>query len=247
MAGKSTYLRQNALIVLMAHIGSFVSAEEASIGLVDQLFCRVGASDNLTQGESTFLVEMIETAHILRQATTHSLVIMDEVGRGTGSDDGLALAQAILENLADDIKALTLFATHYHELTRLSNNRITNYSLRVKEDGGQIYFLRQLIKSAATGSYGIYVAQLAGVPPAVTNKAQEYLKLLLNSKGFTPLLPQKVQIGRNSKESKESNNQQLLFSNEDRLGEAIKNFDINKASPLEALNFIAELKKQYLL
>ena len=175
MAGKSTYLRQNALIVLLAQIGCFVPASCAHIPLVDQIFCRVGASDNLSRGESTFMVEMQETARILNTASEHSLVIMDEVGRGTSTRDGLAIAQSICEYLLHKIRCKTLFATHYHELTRLSERHLKLLCLAVKESGQQIHFLKHVQEGAIESSYGIHVASLAGVPPEVTQRANEIL------------------------------------------------------------------------
>jgi DNA mismatch repair protein MutS len=239
MAGKSTYLRQNALIVFMAQIGSFVSADMADIGLVDQIFCRVGASDNLTKGESTFLVEMIETARILQQATPKSLVIMDEVGRGTGSDDGLAIAWAVLEALANNIRALTLFATHYHELTRLENPHIKNYSLRVKDENGQIYFLKQITEGPAEGSYGIHVARLAGIPSYIADRAEAHLNFILENKTFAPNV-KKQPPSPSLSPKKES----LLFNEEELLSHTIKSFSVDTATPLDALNFIAMLQKK---
>ncbi|MCL2520126.1 MAG: DNA mismatch repair protein MutS [Spirochaetaceae bacterium] len=228
MAGKSTYLKQNALIVLMAQMGSFVSADEATIGLVDQIFCRVGASDNLAKGESTFMVEMLETAKILQQATNRSLVIMDEVGRGTSSDDGLAIARAVLEELTGGIKAITLFATHYHELTRLLNVHIKNFTLRVLEENKQIYFLKELTAGAAKSSYGTHVARLAGIPDNVAAKAEGYLAQLIEDKANKRARPA---------------NQSLLFSDEAVLREVINKFNVSTATPLEALNFIAKLQQ----
>ncbi|TCW61382.1 DNA mismatch repair protein MutS [Treponema sp. J25] len=178
MAGKSTYLRQSALITIMAQMGSFVPAREARIGVVDKIFCRVGASDNLARGESTFLVEMNETARILRSATKRSLVIMDEVGRGTGTKDGLAIAWAVCEELLEHIRCRTLFATHYHELSRLEHPGMMNRSMGVEERDGTIVFLRKLKEGATTESYGIHVAQLAGIPPNVLERAMEIMKAL---------------------------------------------------------------------
>jgi len=172
MAGKSTVLRQTALIVLMAHMGSFVPAESARIGLVDRIFCRVGAQDNLARGESTFLVEMHETAYILNTATSKSLVIMDEVGRGTGTLDGVSIAWAISEYILKRIRCRTLFATHYHELTSMENPNLVNMSMAVLENQGEIVFLKQLRKGPAAGSYGIHVAGLAGIPPEVLQNAR---------------------------------------------------------------------------
>jgi DNA mismatch repair protein MutS len=179
MSGKSTFLRQTALIVLMAQVGSFVPAAEAVIGCVDRIFCRVGASDNLARGESTLLVEMNETAYILRTATARSLVIMDEVGRGTGTRDGLSIAQAVSEYLFGRIKAKTLFATHYHELTALDDPAIVNLSLEVLEKKGQIIFLKRIKSGPAENSYGIHVASLAGLPREVILRAQEILDRLV--------------------------------------------------------------------
>jgi DNA mismatch repair protein MutS len=171
MAGKSTYLRQAALIVIMAQSGSFVPAREARIGLTDRIYCRVGASDNLARGESTFLMEMNETAYILHTATDRSLVIMDEIGRGTGTDDGLAIAWAVSEELLNQVKCRTLFATHYHELARMEHPRLTNRSMEVLDQDGEILFLRKLREGAAEDSYGLHVARLAGIPERVLIRA----------------------------------------------------------------------------
>lgn len=172
MAGKSTMLRQTALIALMAHIGSFVPAESARIGLVDKIFCRVGAQDNLARGESTFLVEMHETAYILNTATERSLVIMDEVGRGTGTLDGVSIAWAVSEQLLDTVRCRTLFATHYHELTSMNHPRMKNLSMAVLENEGEIVFLKRLKEGPAAGSYGLHVAKLAGIPAGVLARAK---------------------------------------------------------------------------
>jgi len=172
MAGKSTILRQTALIALMAHIGSFVPAESASIGLTDKIFCRVGAQDNLARGESTFLVEMHETAYILNTASRTSLVIMDEVGRGTGTLDGVSIAWAVSEHLLDRVRCRTLFATHYHELTSLEHPGMVNMSMAVLENEGEIVFLKRLKEGPAAGSYGLHVARLAGVPQTVLLRAK---------------------------------------------------------------------------
>jgi len=177
MAGKSTYIRQVALITLMAQIGAFVPAESATISLVDRIFCRVGASDNLAEGQSTFMVEMSETALILNNATEHSLVILDEIGRGTATFDGLSIAWAVAEHLHDDIKARTLFATHYHELCDLSATKeaIENFNVAVKEWNEDIIFLRQILPGPADKSYGIQVARLAGLPAPVLDRAKSIL------------------------------------------------------------------------
>ena len=176
MAGKSTYMRQVALITLMAQVGSFVPAESAKIGVVDKIFTRVGASDDLSMGQSTFMVEMMEVATILKEATSNSLVILDEIGRGTSTYDGLSIAWAVAEFIADKEKcgAKTLFATHYHELTELEEklDGIKNYSIAVKEKGEDIIFLRKIVRGGTDESYGIHVARLAGVPKAVTRKSK---------------------------------------------------------------------------
>ncbi|MEM7030333.1 MAG: DNA mismatch repair protein MutS [Chloroflexota bacterium] len=182
MSGKSVYLRQTALAVLMAHIGSFVAASEATIGLTDRIFVRAGASDDISQGRSTFLVEMSETAHILHHATKHSLVILDEVGRGTSTYDGMSLAWAVAEDIHQTIEARCLFATHFHEMTRLGDllAGAANYSLAVHEKDGEVIFLRQLVPTGANRSYGIHVARLAGLPPRVLEKAADLLQSLEN-------------------------------------------------------------------
>ena len=178
MAGKSTYMRQTAIITLMAHIGSFVPAEYANIPICDRIFTRVGASDDLSQGQSTFMVEMSEVSHILKNATDKSLVILDEIGRGTSTYDGISLAWSIVEYIQSNIKCKTLFATHYHELTELENgfSEVKNYSIAVKEDGEGIVFLRKIIPQGADKSYGIYVAQLAKLPEEVINRSKEILR-----------------------------------------------------------------------
>ena len=182
MAGKSTYMRQVALIVLMAQIGSFVPASYAKIGVVDKIFTRVGASDDLSMGQSTFMVEMMEVASILKEATKNSLVILDEIGRGTSTYDGLSIAWAVAEYIADKEKcgAKTLFATHYHELTELENklDGVKNYSIAVKEKGEDIIFLRKIVEGGTDESYGVHVARLAGVPQNVTKSANEILRSL---------------------------------------------------------------------
>jgi DNA mismatch repair protein MutS len=180
MAGKSTYLRQIGLIVLLAQVGSFVPARAARIGLVDRIFTRVGAQDDLAAGQSTFMVEMSETSAILAACTPRSLVILDEIGRGTSTYDGLAIAQAVLEYLHDDPahRAKTVFATHYHELTALAESRphVVNFRMEVLEEGDRVVFLRRVVPGGADKSYGIHVAELAGLPPAVTRRARGLLR-----------------------------------------------------------------------
>src|SRR5205809_1911324 len=182
MAGKSTYLRQVALIVLMAQIGSYVPAETATIGLVDRIFTRVGAQDDLASGQSTFMVEMVETSLILQSSTPRSLIILDEVGRGTSTYDGLAIAQAVVEYIHNHpaCGAKTLFATHYHELTALEQQlpRVKNFRMDVLEEGGKVVFLRKVVPGGADKSYGIYVAKLAGAPRSVIRRAEELLEIL---------------------------------------------------------------------
>jgi DNA mismatch repair protein MutS len=178
MAGKSTYLRQCALIAIMAQMGSFVPAAEAEVGIIDRVFCRVGAQDNLARGESTFLVEMNETAFILNTATERSLVIMDEVGRGTGTLDGLSIAHAVCDDLLERLRCRTLFATHYHELVNISHSRLVNRSLEVAEEDGVIIFRRRLVEGPSADSYGLQVARLAGLPAAVLTRAADYLREL---------------------------------------------------------------------
>jgi DNA mismatch repair protein MutS len=187
MAGKSTYIRQVALIVLLAHTGSFVPAVEARIDLVDRIFTRIGASDDLTRGQSTFMVEMTETANILNNATPRSLVVLDEIGRGTSTFDGLSLAWSIVEYLHNQAGAKTLFATHYHELTELAQRlpRLRNFNVAVREWREQIVFLRKIIEGGTDKSYGIHVARLAGVPKEVLDRARQILANLEESE-LTP-------------------------------------------------------------
>ena len=180
MAGKSTFLRQNALIALLAQIGSFVPASEAEIGIVDRLFSRVGAADDLARGRSTFMVEMVETAAILNQASERSLVILDEIGRGTATFDGLSIAWATIEHLHDENRCRTLFATHFHELTSLAArlDQLVCRTMRVKEWQGDVVFLHEVVTGTADRSYGIHVARLAGLPTAVLARSEEVLVLL---------------------------------------------------------------------
>src|SRR5262249_50404731 len=187
MAGKSTYIRQVALIVLMGHIGSFVPARTAEIGLVDRIFTRVGASDDLSRGQSTFMVEMNETSNIVNNATERSLVILDEIGRGTSTFDGLSIAWSVAEFLHDKIKARTLFATHYHELTKLAEDRpgVCNFNVAVREWNEQIIFLRKIIPGGADKSYGIQVARLAGLPKEILDRARDVLAHLEDSSRAT--------------------------------------------------------------
>jgi len=187
MAGKSTFIRQTALVALLSHAGSFVPATTARLGLVDRIFTRIGASDDLSRGQSTFMVEMSETANILNNATERSLIILDEIGRGTSTFDGLSLAWSIVEHLHNAVGARTLFATHYHELTELAARlpRVKNYNVAVREWNDQIVFLRKIVEGATDKSYGIQVARLAGVPKSVLERAKEILANLEESE-LTP-------------------------------------------------------------
>jgi DNA mismatch repair protein MutS len=235
MAGKSTYIRQTALIVLLAHIGSFVPADSATIGLTDRLFARVGASDELSRGQSTFMVEMSETARILNTATPRSLVILDEIGRGTSTYDGVSLAWAIVEYLHDRIGCRTLFATHYHELTRLEEDlpRMANYNVSVREWNDTIVFLHKIVRGAADRSYGIHVARLAGVPGQVNRRAEQILQQLEGTHSST--LPLHVQ-----KASPQSSHIQLtLFDSPPHpLLEKIRRLDTNHVTPMGALELL---------
>ncbi len=230
MAGKSTYLRQVALIVLMAQVGSFVPAKEARIGLVDRIYCRVGASDNLARGESTFLVEMTETAHILHTSTDRSLIIMDEVGRGTSTNDGLAIAWAVTEFLLTR-GAKVLFATHFHELTFIEHKKKQNLALTVLENSGDIVFLKKLIPGAADHSYGIHVAKLAGLPPEVIERASLILdEILRREKKLPGGVPGANRAQRPA--------QTPLFSADELLLKEIASTDPDNLTPLEALSLI---------
>ena len=233
MAGKSTYLRQTALIVLMAQAGSFVPAQEAEIGIVDRIFCRVGAQDNLARGESTFLVEMHETAYILNNAGPRSLVIMDEVGRGTGTLDGLAIAWASAEYLLDKIACRTLFATHYHELTALEHPKMANRSLAVQESSGDVVFLKRVVEGPAAGSYGLHVAGLAGIPASVLARARKVREKLSRQERNLPA----------AVESEKDSPQAALFSSEELVLDELRSIDPERITPLDALARLARLRK----
>ena len=245
MAGKSTYIRQVAIIVLMAQIGSFVPASSASIGLVDRIFTRVGLQDDLATGQSTFMVEMVETAAILNQASWRSLVILDEIGRGTSTYDGLSIARAVVEHLHNNprLGCKTLFATHYHELTELASTLpgVRNYSVAVSEEDGRIAFLRRIVPGGADRSYGVHVAMLAGMPASVVTRAQELLTCLEQD--------HRPGIGANRRERRKSDpSPQLplpLFpSSHDRLSETLLGMDVSNLTPLEAINKLYELQEQ---
>ncbi len=242
MAGKSTYMRQVALIVLMAQIGSFVPAEEAKIGVVDKIFTRVGASDDLSMGQSTFMVEMMEVATILKEATSNSLVILDEIGRGTSTYDGLSIAWAVAEYIADKEKcgAKTLFATHYHELTQLEDKLegIKNYSIEVKEKGEDIIFLRKIVRGGTDESYGVHVARLAGVPKTVTKRSNEILRSL-----------ERKSILKDKKETKEQkkqvNGQFDMFNYKlAEIAHELDKININELTPIDAMNTLVRMKEK---
>jgi DNA mismatch repair protein MutS len=232
MSGKSTFLRQVALIVLMAQIGSFVPAESATIGLIDRIFTRIGAQDEIAAGQSTFMVEMVETANILTHATHQSLIILDEIGRGTSTYDGIAIARAIVEHIHNHphLQAKTLFATHYHELIELEKilPRVRNYNVGVLEQDGRVVFLHKIVRGGADKSYGIHVAQLAGIPKAVVHRAEQVLKEL-------------EELQETGQLHKGKGVQMALFAERDPLRDELAQIDVLAYSPLEALNKLFEL------
>jgi DNA mismatch repair protein MutS len=239
MAGKSTYMRQVALSVILAQMGSFVPCSEAHIGVIDRIFTRIGAADSLSRGESTFMVEMKETANILRHATARSLILLDEVGRGTSTFDGISIAWAVAESLHDvDYRPRTLFATHYHELTDLARTkeRVKNYNFAVKEWRGEIIFLRNLVEGAASHSYGIHVARLAGMPPGIIERAKEILARLEGAReGHQELEP-------GDRSASTAPAQMGLFSfSDDRLRDRLRDLNLSMMTPLEAINVLHQL------
>ena len=253
MAGKSTYMRQVALITILAHIGSFVPAEKAQLTLVDKLFSRVGASDDLSSGQSTFMVEMSEVSNIINNATENSLIILDEIGRGTSTYDGLSIAWSVTEYITNNIKAKTLFATHYHELSELEDKikGINNYKIMIKESGEDIIFLRKITKGSIDKSYGIQVARLAGLPKNVINRSFELLEKLeeidLNKKNSLKLIDVKA-VEKVQDTAKEEIEQVSFWNYDDRykdfISENILNLNINSMTPLESLNMMNELIKK---
>ena len=255
MAGKSTYMRQVALIVLMAQAGCFVPADKAVVGVVDKIFTRVGASDDLAQGQSTFMVEMSELANILNNATDKSLVILDEVGRGTSTYDGLSIAWAVVEYFALQNRrgSRTLFATHYHELTELENvlKNVKNYCITVKEDEDDIIFLRKIVRGSIDKSYGIQVAKLAGVSDLIIQRAKEILvSLEEKDKKHSIKIEVSQNIPQNKKSQKdqsfvsESGRQMTLFDYQgQKIIEELKNIDILHMTPMEAMNCLYDLIK----
>ncbi len=242
MSGKSTYIRQVALITLMAQIGCFVPADKVRLSLTDRIFSRVGASDNLAQGRSTFMVEMEEAANIINNATTNSLIILDEIGRGTSTYDGVSIAWALVEYINNVIKARTLFATHYHELTALETEYpelIKNFNVMVKEKGKEIIFMRKIIPGGTNRSYGIYVASLAGLPKDVIDRADEVIKNFDLGKSFAEDISSATKTPE--KDPQQEIQYQLFNSNYSEIIEELKSFDINEITPLEALNILQKL------
>lgn len=236
MAGKSTYLRQNALITILAQMGSFVPAQSARIGLVDRIFSRVGAADDLAAGRSTFMVEMIETATILHHATPRSLVILDEIGRGTATYDGLAIAWAVTEALYHRNQSRTLFATHYHELTKLTETlpAVKCLTMRIEEYEGKVIFLHQVILGNADRSYGVHVAALAGLPTSVVERADQLLKTF-EQQSQKP--DRQLNIPLSAPVSKVS-------VQESKVEQEIKKIDVDQLTPKQALDFLYQLKSQ---
>jgi DNA mismatch repair protein MutS len=246
MAGKSALLRQTALIVLLAQIGSFVPAEAASIGYIDKIFTRVGASDNISSGESTFMVEMTEAASILNNLSDRSLILFDELGRGTSTYDGISIAWSIVEYIHEHprVKAKTLFATHYHELNEMekSFSRIRNFNVSIKEMGKNIIFLRKLVPGGSNHSFGIHVAQMAGMPRSVVARAEDILAQMEKSNRKEYPVKPVGDLAQNRE-----GYQLSIFQLDDpvlkQIRDEIKNLDINRMSPLEALNKLNEIKK----
>ena len=256
MAGKSTYMRQVALIVLMAQLGSFVPADEADIGICDRIFTRVGASDDLASGQSTFMVEMTEVANILRNATRNSLLVLDEIGRGTSTFDGLSIAWAVIEHISSTrlLGAKTLFATHYHELTELEGTiaGVKNYCIAVKEQGDDIVFLRKIVRGGADKSYGIQVAKLAGVPESVILRAKEIAEELSNA-DITARAKEIAEVSANIAQRKvvprpdEVDMQQLTFFDtvkDDDIIKELSELEINSMTPVDAMNTLYRLQNK---
>jgi DNA mismatch repair protein MutS len=246
MGGKSTYLRQAALIVLLAQMGSFVPAAQAKLPITDRIFTRIGALDNLARGRSTFLVEMTEVATILNTATKNSLVLLDEVGRGTATFDGLSIAWAVVEHMAAHTRARALFATHYHELTELEEllPAVKNVHVSVKESGSEIVFLKRVEPGSADKSYGIEVARLAGLPRSVIARAREVLRghEVSEHQLSEELSPGALDSGAASASSPR---QETMFTAIDReILDALRDADLDNMKPLDALNLLAKLKKQ---
>jgi DNA mismatch repair protein MutS len=241
MSGKSTYIRQVALLALMAQTGSFIPAKKARIGLVDRIFTRVGASDELVRGQSTFMVEMTETANIINNATARSLVILDEVGRGTSTYDGLALAWAITEHLATRLKCRTLFATHYHELTELAElfDNVRNYNVAVREWMDEVVFLHRILAGGTDKSYGIHVAKLAGIPKSILTRSNEILDELESA------FAKEATSERLAKHKTRQPDQDTLFVQKHKsVLDRLATTDLNHLTPLEAINLLNQIKSE---
>jgi len=240
MAGKSTYLRQVALIVIMAQMGSFVPATRARLGLTDRVLTRIGARDELRRGESTFMVEMRETARLLEGLTERSLLVLDEVGRGTSTFDGLAIAWAVAEHLHDSTRAKVLFATHFHELTELARERprVKNLSMAVREWSGEVLFLRRVVEEAASRSYGIEVARLAGLPASIVARARQILTNLeqgeLDESGM-------ARLARSSEAGRPAPQMNLFARAESRVLDELRSLEVDRMTPIEALNALARI------
>ena len=254
MAGKSTYMRQAALIVLMAQIGSFVPAKQAKIGIADRIFTRVGASDDLASGQSTFMVEMTEVANILRNATSNSLLVLDEIGRGTSTFDGLSIAWAVVEHISNPklLGAKTLFATHYHELTELEGklNNVNNYCIAVKEKGDDVVFLRKIVPGGADKSYGIQVAKLAGVPESVIARAKE-ISEELSAHDIAELTGSLITETAKPKKKQEKLDemdlaQMSLFDTvkDNDIIQELAGLDLGNLTPIDALNKLYQLQSK---
>jgi DNA mismatch repair protein MutS len=242
MAGKSTYIRQVALITIMAQVGSFVPAKEATIGVADRIFARIGASDELSRGQSTFMVEMTETARIVNTATRRSLVVLDEIGRGTSTYDGVSLAHAIVEHLHDCIGCRVLFATHYHELTDLAASLpgVRNYNVAVREWNDEVVFLHQIVPGAADKSYGIHVARLAGVPRAIQERAREVLAAMERMHQRDDPSERIIPAPHRPPPRQLS----LFVAEEHPLLEKIRGLDLDATRPLEALRLLCEWQEE---
>jgi DNA mismatch repair protein MutS len=250
MGGKSTYLRQTALLVIMAQIGSFVPAKRMQLGIVDRIFARLGASDDLLEGESTFMVEMREAAHIVSAASENSLLLIDEIGRGTATTDGLALAQAILEWICKRIKSRCMFATHFHEITKLSElySCIFNLSVASIETEGRVVFTHEIKNGPANRSYGIEVAKLAGLPNALLERAYKLLEQIVELKESKELNTKQLSIFEDLSQtqvSKVSDDIKEDLSRYNQLIDGLSSIDINNITPIEAMNLLVQLKKNH--
>ena len=254
MSGKSTYMKQIALIIIMAHMGSYVPADYAKISLTDKIFTRIGASDDLLTGQSTFMLEMSEVANILNSATDRSFIILDEIGRGTSTFDGISIASAITEYIHDKIKAKTIFATHYHELTELGERleRASNFRIEVQEKDNKIKFLREIVQGGADKSYGIEVARLAGLPKEILVNSKKILNILEERKNIIErnfgveqmmLFGGSPEVNDTKEEIENRENIETATSEERKVIDILKEIDINNFTPMEALLKINELKK----